>query len=1118
MNREIPDHQKIRFRRADTARLDRLPSAVPPTIKTKRFRWGKFCLIVAAVPVVLVCVVIALVLSGAGNDRLRHEAQNVLTALAGNDFVPTIGMTQIGFDGLSMIQLEASDVRLASTMSDEDLVQLGLIRFGLQLTPLLRGELRIGSVSLSNIRLDLGELPGMDPDAMSVFDKNGLLDADALIAAIFAETRQIVAVIGARDVQKVKLKDVEIELIDDRPDLLLHVKDALLERDGDHGVKLSATIKFDGRKGTLESNASLSDDGKLVEVLSFTLNTEQEDNEPLAPGDIVQFGEASLKLDGSQTSESDYLHLTGTISDLFLALDKDAVTASFEIDALLQAGTNKVELQKFQIGTGRSVLNFNGAVGPVPEGESLHPAYRFELVSDGSYLAPSDSPEATLPIVARVAGSFDTSASNLNVEQIGVRSGSGEVKGNASVQFVPEKNPAVSLRIDVADMPVWQVKQLWPWASAPSARRWVLANVFGGRVEKGWVNFSVPAGRLGNGIPLNSEEVSGHFTIKGTRFDVAGRIPAFRDGNGAVDFRGMDIDISLESGTVFLPRGRTVDARNGTLAIRDANINPVIGKLRIDVEGKADAVMALASYEPIDVERFIDLKPDEISGDVKGEVLADIPLQKSTPVESLYWRVALDYSDLALARPFDGQAVSQAQGSIVVDPASATIDAKASINGSPATIKMVEPLGQGDAQRSRHVSVQLDDKGRQKLAPGLNDILSGVAQVEIDDSAKSQRLVKVGLDKAVLSLPWIGWSKGRGVAGNASFKMETNGKQINLSDFRLSGESFGAQGSLTLVGGALNKARFTSAHLNRGDSFSVDVAAQGRGYNVKVRGKSVDARSLIKLHLGGGGDAAQGEVGSAVTLDLAVDQMTGFHREVLYNVKLNYAGGAGAPQQLSFSATTANGRNISFTDGHDNDVRKTTLSAADAGVILRFLDIYEHVDGGTLALSLAGKGKGPMSGSVDLRDFWVVDEPRLDSLVSTTPRGDSRSLNQAVRGKIDTKRVQFERGFAYVTTKTGTLTLADGVLRGPLIGLSFQGQLYDRNGNIAMTGTFMPAYGINRIFGDIPLLGQILGNGRDGGLIGITFRVSGKMEDPQLDINPLSVIAPGIFRSVFEFR
>ena len=68
-----------------------------------------------------------------------------------------------------------------------------------------------------------------------------------------------------------------------------------------------------------------------------------------------------------------------------------------------------------------------------------------------------------------------------------------------------------------------------------------------------------------------------------------------------------------------------------------------------------------------------------------------------------------------------------------------------------------------------------------------------------------------------------------------------------------------------------------------------------------------------------------------------------------------------------------------------------------------------------------------------------------------------------------------------------------------------------------MTGTFMPAYGLNRIFGELPLVGVILGNGRDRGLIGVTYKLSGDANAPKLHVNPLSVIAPGIFRSIFEF-
>src|SRR5690606_35506077 len=143
-------------------------------------------------------------------------------------------------------------------------------------------------------------------------------------------------------------------------------------------------------------------------------------------------------------------------------------------------------------------------------------------------------------------------------------------------------------------------------------------------------------------------------------------------------------------------------------------------------------------------------------------------------------------------------------------------------------------------------------------------------------------------------------------------------------------------------------------------------------------------------------------------------------------------------------------------------------------------------------LSLSGGVDGPMTGSVDARDFWIVNEPRLASLVSNPPPGDRMSLNEAVKRDIDTSRVRFERGFTEIDRGDGYLRLAKGVLRGPLLGFIFQGTLYDGAGRMNMTGTFMPAYGLNRIFGEIPLLGIFLGNGRDRGLIGVTFRLAGK--------------------------
>ena len=68
---------------------------------------------------------------------------------------------------------------------------------------------------------------------------------------------------------------------------------------------------------------------------------------------------------------------------------------------------------------------------------------------------------------------------------------------------------------------------------------------------------------------------------------------------------------------------------------------------------------------------------------------------------------------------------------------------------------------------------------------------------------------------------------------------------------------------------------------------------------------------------------------------------------------------------------------------------------------------------------------------------------------------------------------------------------------------------------VNMTGTFVPAYGVNDLFSQIPLFGPILGGGTHEGLFAVNFRISGPASAPVLNVNPLSAIAPGFLRKIF---
>ncbi|RUX63760.1 hypothetical protein EN983_34790, partial [Mesorhizobium sp. M7A.F.Ca.CA.004.08.2.1] len=191
-------------------------------------------------------------------------------------------------------------------------------------------------------------------------------------------------------------------------------------------------------------------------------------------------------------------------------------------NATLVAGSNKIQVDRLLLKTGRSTFDFAGSIGPKPASGAVgeEPSYRYDLTSDGSSLAPSESPEPALTFLARIAGVYNTVSHKLVAEQIALRSaGSGEMLGTAAVAFVDGKVPGINLAFNIHDMQVSHVKQLWPWFSARNARLWVLANLFGGRVVDANLQFQVVPGRLGNGVPLSADEVFGRFQIEGSRFD-----------------------------------------------------------------------------------------------------------------------------------------------------------------------------------------------------------------------------------------------------------------------------------------------------------------------------------------------------------------------------------------------------------------------------------------------------------------------------------------------------------------------------------------------------------------------------------------------------------------------
>jgi len=89
------------------------------------------------------------------------------------------------------------------------------------------------------------------------------------------------------------------------------------------------------------------------------------------------------------------------------------------------------------------------------------------------------------------------------------------------------------------------------------------------------------------------------------------------------------------------------------------------------------------------------------------------------------------------------------------------------------------------------------------------------------------------------------------------------------------------------------------------------------------------------------------------------------------------------------------------------------------------------------------------------------------------------------------------------TRTLGRFAIREGIVKGPMIGATTEGYIDYLKDDVRMRGTFVPFYGLNNMFGQIPLFGIFLGGGNNEGLVGLTFEVVGSPSSPTLRVNPI---------------
>ena len=705
-----------------------------------------------------------------------------------------------------------------------------------------------------------------------------------------------------------------------------------------------------------------------------------------------------------------------------------------------------------------------------------------------------------------------------------------DVKGDVQMGQ-PGQSPGLTLTGTLAPMPEAALMRYWPLIVAPSTRDWITSNVFAGNVGQIIFETHFAPGMIDQTFwPDSSMRLS--FAVNGVEGNYIRGLTHLTNVAGNAVLTGDTFSADFSSGRVG-----PLTVTQGHALIPTLHIDGTVGQFSAHVDGGLPDIMTLIDMKPLGYPTRFGVDPKQTVGTAGVDISVKVPMLANLKVDDVGIAVnaAVQNFGVTLGK------LHLANGDVNFTIDNNRLHQTGSLNlaDSRLAVDWTEDFKTNDAVTTRlNVKGQMTDAGRAALGIGLASILTGPVGVSADLQGHRGQLLtadtQLDLTPATVLVPIVHLGKPAGQAATGHVTVNFGpGDNITDETIKLSGPALSATGSAifdkngvlttlsfpTVKMGTLNDMSFVLNKGPQGDSYtirghSMDGSLVGRNGNTTPSGPGVNASA----------PAPDETPSGAFQIDTRLDRLAMRDGVSMAPFNMQLSGSGNRPGTLALSGTlTQSGvsRTAPITAGIESTPsgRKLTLSAGDAGMLIRGMFAFESMRTGkmTLVANLPGKatdaevaGAAPdYTGKLDIDNFTMVNQPfltRLFSAGSLTGMGDLMGGSGITVENLD---VPF-------TSKNNVISVKDARAAGPAVGVSADGYIDRPKNQVALKGTLVPAYGLNSIISNVPLLGDLLASKKGEGIFGVTYSATGNADQPNISVNPLSALTPGILRRIFE--
>jgi hypothetical protein len=698
---------------------------------------------------------------------------------------------------------------------------------------------------------------------------------------------------------------------------------------------------------------------------------------------------------------------------------------------------------------------------------------------------------------------------NSGVRLRGILTGGGESAG-------------IQLSGRVRDVSAEFVKKLWPPIVVPKSRKWVTENVQAGRIAEGVFNVNIPVGGLAAALrqrQLPNEDIDFQFSMADVTSTYFKSLPPLQGASGHARLRGDSFELTIDDGRVALASGGIVQVKQTTFNTEKLLTEAVPAVFGLNLSASAAELLELAGQPDLDLLKNANFVPMNMGGQAEAKVDFSMPLVKGLTRDQVLSSAEIKVSGASIKQVIPNIDLSEGTLLVAVDRSGIKATGPVKINGFPAKISWQRAAGAGSTPIAT-VDTELDDKAREKLGIKLGDYMQGpvkvLAEINGVGTKNASFKVKANLAKAEMYVDAISWRRPPTANTAATFTYlagDEAGRKVE--DLFIKGPGLSVKGDIFLnEGGGMKSAKLSQVWLSDENNFSVIMEPEGEGQSLDIQGSSFDARPFIKSMFSkspSGEGNGKSRPGQNLAVHAVVDRVYANRGEILNGVSALLAIRNGTVATGDIEGKFLSGRPLAIRVRPTVDGRQLLITSADGGATLRASNLYSKVAGGSLEFSalLSNEGSSTIrNGRLILRDFDVRNEAALADIDS---RGKSKKSGPRREG------LSFTRLTLPFTTDAKFIRICDSLLKGIELGAAAEGLIRKSDGAIDITGTIIPAYGLNSAVGNIPLFGEILTGGKGQGIFGLAFALGGSMANPRMQYNPLSAITPGIFRKIFEY-